>query len=178
MSDALTCIPKASISDSDIGDLFAVVCGLGDHSQCDGISSNATTGNYGAYEMCNPREQLGWALNAYYAQQTKAGNGASACDFSGSATTQAAVTPTGNCAALISQAGGAGTGTVTSAPSGTSKPGSSGAGASGSGSGSGTSATKKAAAGIVSTPSLDFGMLQLGLYVVCALVTGSGMVLL
>jgi len=168
MYKALTCIPSSEINDDNIGDLFGLVCGLG-NNPCAGISANESTGVYGAYEMCNPQQQLGWALNAYYEQQVNAGNGASACAFSGSATKQAAVSPTGTCATLISQAGNGGTGTVTSGPS-----------ASGSsGSGSGSSSSKKGAApGSATMPSLGFGTVQLGIYLVCAAITGVGMIVL
>src|SRR6202012_2885542 len=84
--------------------------------------------------------QLGWALNSYYEQQAAQGNGASACDFSGSATTASPTSPTCSCAPLISQAGAVGTGTVTSAPSGTAgSASSSGSGSSSGSSGSGSS---------------------------------------
>jgi len=181
MDKALTCVPSSEVNTDNIGDFFGVLCGLGDGSQCDGIATNATSGDYGAYGMCDPMEQLGWALNAYYVQQQQAGNGASACDFSGSATTQAAVSPTGNCASLISQAGNAGTGTVTSAPTGTgSSGGSGGSGGSSSSGGSGSSSSSKGAAahGQSTVASLNFGSLQMGLYIVCAVFTGAGMILL
>lgn len=170
MFDALTCVPNR-VDDDEVGDLFGVVCGLG-KGTCDGIRANATTGNYGAYGMCNPTQQLGWALNNYYEQQVAAGNGASACDFSGSATKQAAVSPTGTCATLISQAGSAGTGTVTSQPSGT---GSSGSG-SGSGSGSSSSTSNAGVPGF-SAPS-HIGLLQVALYLSVAVISGAGMILL
>lgn len=164
MNKALTCVPTSEVTDTEIGALFGIVCGLGNNT-CAGIASNATTGEYGAYGMCNAREQLGWALNTYYEQQRALGNGASACVFSGSATTQAAVSPTGSCVALISQAGG-GTGTVTSIPTGTGA------------SGSASSSKSKAGAVHATTPSLHFGAAQLGAYLFCAVVAGAGMVLL
>lgn len=161
MYDALTCVPNDVSADS-IGDLFGVVCGFNDGS-CSGILANGTSGVYGAYSMCNSTEQLGWVLNTYYAKQKAAGNGASACDFSGSATTKAAVTPTGTCASLISQAGAAGTGSVTAQPSGTAK------GHSGSGNG---------AAGFASTPSLNLGAVHVAGYALVAVLSGAGMILL
>lgn len=131
MYSALTCVPH-DVSDEDAGDLFGVVCGLGAKSEvCAGITNNATTGEYGAYGMCNPQEQLGWALNAYYLAQDSS-NKASACDFSGSATTQSTSALTGQCSSLVAEAGSRGTGTVTSKPSGT---GNVGSGSSSSGSG-------------------------------------------
>ena len=177
MDKALNCVPSSQINDKNIGDFFGLICGLS-KSACAGIATNASTGDYGAYGMCNPMQQLGWALNSYYEQQLGAGNGASACDFSGSATTQAAVSPTGQCASLISQAGSAGTGTVTSAPTATG--GSSGGSSSGSSSGSGSSSTGSSAGvpGQSALASLNFGYLQMGLYVVCAVVAGTGMIIL
>jgi hypothetical protein len=172
MDKALNCVPSSQINDDNIGDFFGLVCGLSE-SACAGIAANATSGDYGAYGMCDPMQQLGWALNSYYEQQLAAGNGASACDFSGSATTQAAASPTGQCADLISQAGSGGTGTVTSAPTAT-------GGSSGGSGGSGSSKTGSSAGvpGQSTVASLNFGYVQLGLYMVCAFVTGAGMIIL
>ncbi|KAK7885506.1 1 3-beta-glucanosyltransferase gel4 [Exophiala xenobiotica] len=170
MFNALTCVPD-NVSTDEIGDFFGVVCGLGQDT-CAGIAANGTTGDYGAYGMCNPTQQLGWALNSYYEQQQAAGNGASACDFSGSAKTQAPSSPTGTCATLISQAGSAGTGTVTSQPSGTGHSGS----GSGSG-GSGSSSSSSAGVPSFSAPA-HVGMLQVACYLAIAVVSGAGMILL
>lgn len=169
MYSALTCVPN-SVDAEEIGDLFGVVCGLAD-GVCDGIIANATSGAYGAYGMCNPQQQLGWALNTYYERARAAGNGASACDFSGSATTQSPVTPTGTCQQLIQQAGSGGTGTVTSAPSGT------GRASGGGGSGGSSSSTSNAGVPSFSTPS-HFGFLPVAFYVSIAFVSGAGMILL
>jgi hypothetical protein len=175
MDKALNCVPSSQINSDNVGDFFGLVCGLS-QSACAGIAANATTGDYGAYGMCNPMQQLGWALNSYYEEQLSAGNGASACDFSGSATTQAAASPTGQCVDLISQAGSGGTGTVTSAPTATG--GSSSGGSGGSGSGSSSTGSSAGVPGLSTVASLNFGYVQLGLYVVCAFVTGAGMIIL
>lgn len=174
MDKALNCVPSSQINEDNIGDFFGLVCGLS-KTACAGIATNATTGDYGAYGMCNPMQQLGWALNAYYEEQLSNGNGASACDFSGSATTQAAVSPTGQCASLINQAGSGGTGSVTSAPTAT---GGSGSGASSSGSGSSHTGSSAGVPGQSTLASLNFGYLQMGLYIVCAVATGAGMIIL
>lgn len=135
MFNALTCVPH-NVADDKAGGLFGTVCGLGQSSGvCAGITNNATTGNYGAYGMCNSTEQLGWALNAYYLAQSGS-NRAAACDFSGSATTKSAASATGQCSSLIAQAGPQGTGSVTASPS---NGGSSGGKSSGSGSGNAAS---------------------------------------
>jgi 1,3-beta-glucanosyltransferase GAS1 len=179
MFNALTCRPN-NVATDDIGELFGVVCGLGDGT-CDGITANATTGDYGAYGMCNPQQQLGWALNSYYEQQNAQGNGASACDFGGSATTASPTAPSGNCAALISQAGNQGTGTVTSQPSGTGGSGSgSGSGSnSGSGSGSGSSGSSSPNAGVPGfSTSGNVGIFSVMAAITVAFVSGVGMIVL
>ncbi|KAF2803770.1 uncharacterized protein BDZ99DRAFT_426556 [Mytilinidion resinicola] len=160
MVDSLTCVVDSSVNEDDYGDLFGVVCGL-DGSPCAGIAHNGTTGVYGAYGMCNATEQLNFALNQYANSQSTGG-----CDFSGSASTKATAAATGNCKALMSQAGSAGTGTVTSAPTGA---------AAGSASGS---ATKTGAAGAVTVPSFNVGLMQLGIYVFGAALSGMAMILL
>lgn len=163
MVKSLSCVAKPGINVTNVGDLFGTVCGL-QTGVCDGIAANGTTGTYGAYGMCNATEKLSWAFNSYFQKQN---SNPSACDFSGAATTQTAASASGNCQSLLSQAGTAGTGTVTSAPTGT-----------GGGSGGSSTSTKKAAAGAVTVPHFDFGMLQLGAYVVGAVLTGGGMILL
>ena len=161
MMSSLSCVVSPSVSNTSYTDLFNVVCGM-PGSPCAGIQHNATTGTYGAYGMCNGTEQLGFALNQYAKSQT---NNAQACDFGGSATTRAAAaTPSGSCKTLMAEAGTAGTGTVTSQPTGAAV-------------GSST-ASHSGAAGAVTVPSLNIGMLQLGVYVFGAVVTGAGMILL
>lgn len=160
MVKSLSCVAKTDVNATGIADLFYTVCGL-QQGVCDGITANGTTGTYGSYGMCNATEKLSWAFNSYFQKQN---SNPSACDFSGAATTQAAASASGNCQALMSQAGSAGTGTVTSAPTG--------------GNGGSSTTTKKAAAGAVTVPRFDFGMLQLGAYVIGAVLTGAGMILL
>ncbi|KAL4881868.1 Glucanosyltransferase-domain-containing protein [Aspergillus karnatakaensis] len=123
MEQTNACVVDSSVSSSDYADLFSVVCGLTD---CTGVSANGTTGSYGAYGMCQPKQQLDWALNKYYSEQGVA----SACDFSGSATTTSTVEATGSCSSMISQVGTDGTGSVTGTATGsaTSTTGTSGAG--------------------------------------------------
>jgi 1,3-beta-glucanosyltransferase GAS1 len=177
MYKALTCVPSDEVDDDNIGELFGVLCGLSDGAQCDGIAANGTTGDYGAYGMCNPTQQLGWALNNYYNTQSASGNTA-ACAFSGSATTQSFVSPTGSCSSLIAQAGADGTGTVTSAPSGTGSSGSSGSSSAGSGSGSSSSSSGVAAPGFGTISSINLGAYQFAIYAIVSVITGAGMILL
>jgi hypothetical protein len=163
MYETLSCVVADNIDEEDYGDLFSVVCGLNDDA-CAGIAKNATTGDYGAYGMCGAKEQLGFALNQY-ANAQRDGNG---CNFSGSASAKSAV-PTrsvdSNCRALMSQAGSAGTGTVTSVPTGAN--------------GAAASSSRSPGAGVaMSVPHFETGRLQLGIYVAAALLSGGAMVLL
>ena len=161
MMSTLKCTVKSSVSEKSYADLFGFVCGVQDGKYCAGINTNVTSGgSYGAYGMCNSTQQLAFVLDAY-------NKGVGDCDFSGSATAvQAAATTAASCSALLNQAGVAGTGTVTSAPTGT-----------GAGSGSSAGSSKGAAPGL-SAPGFDTGLLGLGLYVSVAAMAGMGMVLL
>lgn len=155
MYNSLECTVADSVSSDDYGDLFGVVCGLED-GICDGIAANGTTGSYGAFGMCNSKQQLGYALNQYY----QAHHNPSACDFSGSAATTAAATPTGMCADALSSAG-------------------SGSASGGSGGNGGSTHTKKGSASSVSTVAgVDVGYLSVGIMAWVALVSGVGMVVL
>ena len=174
MVQNLTCVAKSSVSTDAIPILFGNACDPRNGANiCDGITHNGTTGSYGAYSGCNATDQLSWAFNAYYQQQLSSNSAnTDACDFGGNATTQSPSTPSGVCASLVNQAGGvAGTGTVTSQPSGTGAAG-------GSGSGSGSASSSKGAAGTVTVPSLNFGVLSWAVYVTAAALTGAGMILL
>lgn len=170
MYDTLKCVVKSSVATDDYATLFSSVCGL-DNSACDGIEANGTTGTYGAYGMCNSTEQLGFAMNQYYLAQSGV---ASACSFGGSATVKAASTPTG-CSAILGEAGTAGTGTVTSSPTTTGA----GAGASsGTGSASTGTSTAKGAASGMTVPNIDFGLVNVGIYIFGAVLSGAAMILL
>lgn len=162
MMQSLSCKAKSDLSAESIGDNINVVCGLSPDA-CVGISTNATSGKYGAYSVCDPIEQLSWAFNAYYLEQGKRD---SACDFGGAATTQKAAKLSSSCKSLLGQAGSAGTGSVT-------------AGATGGAAG----ATSKGAApgGPMHHPAFGFGLssvVQIGIYFVVALTTGLLMLLL
>ncbi|KAH0009297.1 1,3-beta-glucanosyltransferase gel3, partial [Aureobasidium melanogenum] len=82
--ESLSCVPKSSLSTTQMSDLFGTVCGLSEGA-CAGIQHNATTGKYGAYSMCNSTVRLAVALDTYYKQQNSQ---ASACNFGGMATLQ------------------------------------------------------------------------------------------
>lgn len=165
MYKSLSCVVKSSVSTDQYDQLFGQVCGYSG-SPCAGITHNATLGTYGAYGMCNSTEQLAFAFNQYASGQK---NNPSACGFGGAATTQATASAVSSCASLMSQAGSAGTGTVTASPT----AGGTAAGASGS-----STASKTGAASAVTIPSVQFGLLSMGAYVVMAIGAGMGMVLL
>jgi hypothetical protein len=157
MMDTLGCtVNTDKVDEKDFGDLFGVVCGYKSGKYCQGIARNATTGSYGAYGMCNATEQLAFAFNQYALANSNGG-----CDFSGSATTKvAAKTTSGACSTLLSQAGAAGTGTVTSAPTGASAAKSTGAGSA------------------LGVSHFETGFLTMGVYLIGASLSGMAMILL
>lgn len=176
MMSNLTCVAKSGLSSDDIQTQFSYICDPSKGSNCLGVIANASTGAYGAYSMCNATERLSYAFNQYYLNQTATNTqNHSPCDFSGTA--QKVQPKLGNgCGSVISQAGAAGTGSITSAPSATG--GSSGSsGGSGSSSG-GSSSSSKAAAGIVSPPAIDFAIFKIAAYVTAAMCVGAGFVMM
>ncbi|OAQ77980.1 1,3-beta-glucanosyltransferase [Purpureocillium lilacinum] len=99
------CVPADGLAATSYSDIFDFICGK-DASLCSGIQGNATTGKYGVYSMCDSKDQLAYALNAYYNDQKKAKD---ACSFKGQAKTQTA-TKNSNCSALASSPGSNSTG--------------------------------------------------------------------
>ncbi|KAF4307016.1 putative beta-glucanosyltransferase gel4 protein [Botryosphaeria dothidea] len=163
MYNSLSCVVSPDVDSEDYGDVFGQVCGMSEEA-CAGIASNATTGTYGAYSMCNTTEQLAFVLNRYYELQDQAED---ACAFDGQATLKSAVEPSGECASLMEQAGTAGTATVTSSATG-------GAAASGS-----SGASAGAASGMQVPGRVTVGaMTGVGVYFVTAFLAGAGMILL
>ncbi|OXV11227.1 hypothetical protein Egran_01010 [Elaphomyces granulatus] len=163
MVSSLTCVVQASVSSKQLAQLFNQVCGYG---VCNGITANATTGVYGAYSMCADMDKLSFAMDQYFQAQIAKGNGASACDFGGSASTQATSSPSGTCSVLLGQAGSQGTGSVAANPTATgSSP-------------SGGSSSSAAARPVAAPSSVHFGMWQVGAYVVTAAIAGVGMIIL
>lgn len=154
------CVASSSLSTSKMGTLLSTVCG---YTDCGGVSANATTGEYGAYSMCEIEYKLAFALNKYYKEQNKA---SSACDFSSSASTKATTAATGTCSVQIKEAGTAGTGTVTTEATATA--------------GSSSSSSTSSSAGVPVTlhSSVTVGSFQMGAYIATAVLTGLGMVLL
>ena len=159
MVEAVSCTISDSVDDDEIEQFFGLVCGL-PGNPCAGIDLSPANGTYGAYSMCQPREQLAFALDTYYRQQERAGN-ADSCNFSGSASLQSAVSPTGACASQIEEIG-----------DGTSPT------AGGGSSGGSSSSSQGVAAGGMTQASLNIGSLQVGIYLLCAILSGAGMILL
>lgn len=159
MYNSLQCSIKSTVDPKMYGSIFGTVCGLGGGSACAGIKADPLSGTYGAYSMCNSTEMLSFVLDQYYkGQQSKA----DACNFQGAATLKQSVTPASSCAALMSQAGAAGTGTVTANPI--------------SGANSGASASKKPGAG--SMASSDMQLFSMFLYIAVAGMLGMGLILI
>lgn len=167
MENSLECTAKDNVDGDKLGEVFGTVCG---YDVCDGIGANATTGDFGAYSVCSPKQQLAFAMNLYYKQQKSKGNAQSACDFNGAATTKTSSSPSGTCSALLKEAGTSGTGMVTSSPTGNANQVSA--------SGSASSSGSQGAAPMVAPSSVRVGVWQLGVYVMTAVVTGAGMILL
>ena len=158
-------------------DDFDYICS-NSRGACDGINTNITTGNYGAYGMCSDQQKLSYAMNKYYQAQNGAAK-SSACGFSGRASLQSTSNPTGSCSPLLQAAGTNGQGTVPQ-PSGNSAQQASAAGGSGGRGGSGGSggSSSSGAANAVSIPAFDMALLQMGVYVAVAVVSGAGMLML
>lgn len=165
MVASLSCVANPGLTGNQTADLFDTVCGL-DSKACAGIAANGTTGVYGAYSVCSPSQQLSFAFNQYYISQRSA---STACSFGGNAKVQSGSTSS-SCSGLVSAAGAAGTGVVTSAPTA--------AVGSGTGSNGAAASTSKAAAGMITVPAMNMGLLSLGVYVMVAGMAGMGMILL
>ncbi|KAF2459577.1 Glucanosyltransferase-domain-containing protein [Lineolata rhizophorae] len=159
MMRSLSCTVDSSVDEEDYGDLFGFVCGANE-DYCAGIAHNGTTAEYGAYSMCNATEQLAFVFNQYASDQ---GGNSDACSFDGAGATQDAEDPSGTCEELMDQAGAAGTGTVTSAPTnGGSAPG----------------ATSSGASSALTIPTFNAGFLYIALYAFGAVFVGAGMIFL
>ncbi|KAI1138428.1 carbohydrate-binding module family 43 protein [Hypoxylon sp. FL0543] len=164
MYNSLSCAPVDDLDVKDYGDIFGYVC-KNDPSACAGIKSDAETGVYGPYVMCNPKQQLGHVLNAYYSNQNSASD---ACDFNGAANV---VSPKSDssCQASLAKANSA----VAVAATATA-----GSAVSSATSGSKSSENAAAPASVRMTPFLTMGDMVVSLYVLVAMGVGAGMVML
>lgn len=173
MYNSLACVVSPKVNESDYGTLFGQVCGTSGtvgKDVCAGIEAFGNNATYGAYGMCNTTEQIAYVLNYYYQLE---GKSSSACGWAGSASLKPTTAANGACSSLLSQAGTAGTGVVTSSPTGT------GAGAAASGSGaSGSSSSSKGAASPMGVHHVDIGVLSVAGYILTAAFSGAAMILL
>lgn len=162
MVASLSCVPASNLNSSAIGDLFGSICGL-DSAACAGITADTSTGVYGAYVMCTAEQQLAYVLNAYYKNQDSA---STACDWEGQAVVSSAAATASSCTALLAAASSSNSyaATATAASTATSTKSS--------------STSSSAALPGQSRSMLSFGDLSVGLYVVVAMATGAGMMLL
>lgn len=158
MVASLSCVARDSVDEDSFDDMFQAACTR--NVECSGITRNGTTGDYGAFSMCDARAQLSWAFNNYFQQTNQA---ATSCDFDGNAERQSA-RDLDECTNLLDQAGAAGTGVVTSLPTST-------------GVAAGTTSSSSAA-NVIAIPSFDTGLLKMGIYVVFTVMAGAGMILL
>lgn len=165
MFSALSCVPDSSTEPKDYGSIFGFICGA-DPEACVGINGNTTSGVYGAYSMCNAKQQLGYVLDQYYANQKFAKD---ACDFKGKAAVRNPQEDS-KCTAALASASAANSVAATAT---------SDAGSGGSGAGGEAAASSNAAAGAGPfRGGFAMGELAMGLYVVVAMGVGAGMVLL
>lgn len=173
MYDSLECVPVDDISAKDIKGTYDWLYDLRSKGKIDavsGVDSNGTSGVYGAYSMCNAKQRIAFAMNRY----AKKAGGASACNFSGKATSKSATSATGSCSAQMNSIGAAGT---KSADTGLAA--SSGAADGGSNGGGGGSATSSGLAKGMNQPqAVHVGIWQLGAYTVAAVASGVFMIML
>lgn len=158
MASSLQCNIKDTNED-DYESVFNYICGA-DSKFCSGIARNATTGSYGGYSGCDPKDQLAFAANQYYLGNNKR---ADACSFSGIATVQTAQTAS-SCAALLSAVGSNGSGVPPTAT--------------GKGTAGATSSSKAAAAGTYSPMFFAHGNAAMGAWIAVAVGSLIGMLAL
>ncbi|KAI0117961.1 family 72 glycoside hydrolase [Nemania sp. FL0031] len=166
MFKSLSCAPASSLAEKDYGDIFGYIC-ENDEKACAGIKRDTEAGVYGPYSMCNPKEQLGHILDAYYNNQNQ---GSYACDFDGAAKVQSSPKVESSCEASLDQASSAVAvvATATGNASGT-----------GSSSGADSDTSGNAAPGSMpSGPIVTLGNMAIGLYVLVAMGAGAAMIAL
>lgn len=142
-----------STNEESYADVFNFICGANEDF-CAGIARNATTGSYGGYSGCDPKDQLAWVANQYYLGN---GRSSSACAFSGVATVQTAATAS-TCSSLLAAVGTAGTG-IAASPTGRGTEGATGAA---------SSTSKGAAAGTNGPKAVEHGGLIMGIWTLVA----------
>ncbi|KAH9996733.1 carbohydrate-binding module family 43 protein [Xylariaceae sp. FL0662B] len=164
MFKASSCVPSDELEEKEFGDIFGYIC-ANDEKACAVIKQDTEKGVYGPYSMCNPKQQLGAVLNAYYQNQNSASN---ACDFNGAAKTQSGEKES-SCEAKLEQASKAAEVAATAT-----------AGSSSTATGDSSESSGNAAApgGAHMAPFMTMGDMAIGLYMIVAMATGAGMILL
>lgn len=165
MAASLQCNIRSTDEES-YADVFNFICGENEDF-CAGIARNATTGTYGGYSGCDPKDQLAWVANQYYLGN---GRSSSACGFSGVATVQTAATES-TCSSLLAAVGTAGVSTAAS-PTGVGTAGATGA------TGASSSTSRGAAAGFNGPKVVEHGGLAMGIWTVVAVGSLLGMLAL
>ncbi|KAI1499549.1 Glucanosyltransferase-domain-containing protein [Biscogniauxia marginata] len=158
MYKSLSCVPGDDLEEEDFGEIFGYVCSQ-DEEACAGIKSDTASGIYGPYLMCNPKEQLGHILDAYYQNQNQA---STACDFDGAAKVVSNPSVDSTCEAPLASASSA----VKVAATAT-------AGAATSGTGSSNSDAENAGARIGSFMTMG----AIGVYMLAAMGAGAAVVI-
>ncbi|KAI8624713.1 family 72 glycoside hydrolase [Xylariaceae sp. FL1651] len=162
MFKSLSCAPADDLAEKEYGSIFGDICG-NDANACAGIKHDTESGVYGPYSMCNPKEQLGHVLDAYYMNQNQ---DSSACDFNGAAKVMSSPQVASSCQASLSKASSA----IAVAATAT---------AASSGSSPNSSTSGNAAPGTMPTgPFVTFGNVAVGLYLLVAMGAGAAMVAL
>ncbi|KAI5919977.1 Glucanosyltransferase-domain-containing protein [Camillea tinctor] len=159
MYKSLSCAPADDLAEKDFGEIFGYICSQ-DPDACAGIKSDTASGVYGPYLGCNPKEQLGHVLDAYYQNQNKA---STACDFDGAAKVVSSPTVDSSCESPLASASSA----VKVAATAT-------AAAASSGSGSSSSDSASAANRVGSF--MTVGQMAAGAYMLAAMGVGAAMV--
>lgn len=160
MYNSLTCVASADIESDAYSDIYGYICGE-DASYCAGVTTNATSGVYGAYSMCNATQMLAYVLDQYYIGQDSAD---SACSFSGSASLKTAATASA-CSSKLSSASSA------NAVAATATGGTTGTGSSSSS--DSTSTSSSIAMPSVHKSLFSIGDMAIGLYMLVAMGAGA-----
>jgi hypothetical protein len=157
MFNEITCGPKDDLEAESYGAIFDFICDASPES-CKGIQGNTTSGVYGSYSMCNPKEKLGYVLDAYYKAQDSA---STACDFKGQAEVKTPSSDESKCSAALASASSANEVAATATDAAASE-----------------TSSNAAMAGGPLRGGFVLGELAVGLYVVVAMAVGASMVML
>ena len=178
MVDAAGCVLADSVPSSKYGELFQMICGI---TNCTDIVTNSMEGKYGNYSMCDPKQQLNIILNKYYLEKDMDSN---SCHFDGSAMVKHPSRKIEDCKYLarkqkekeevpeetVDEVSPETTSTDSSTPCSCTCM----------CMGIDSASSPRSRGGVVEISRVDVGIgsFQLGIYVITAIITGLGMVLL